>query len=215
VIGVLGDVHWKALDQPAEPTVYLSLHDPMTQWGITRHMSFAVRSQRAGTTSFAQELQRAVSSVDRSLPIAALETMDDIYARSLARTSLTLTLLGIAGAMALALGVVGVYGVLSYMLAQRTREIGIRIALGAQDSAIKRLMLGQVVGLVAIGIALGLGGASVLTRFMESLLFGVAALDLETYVLGAVALLSAAALAAYLPARRATRVDPMQALRAE
>ena len=141
--------------------------------------------------------------------------MDDLYRRSFARTSLTLTLLGIAGAMALTLGLVGVYGVLSYMLAQRTREIGIRIALGAQDAAIKRLLLGQVLGLVGIGIALGLAGASVLTRFMKSLLFGVAALDLETYALGAVALLSAAALAAYLPARRATRVDPVGALKGE
>jgi predicted permease len=215
VIGVLGDVYWDGLGGPAQDTIYLSLEDPMTQWGITHHMSFAVRSKRAGTTGFAEELQRAVWSVDASLPLASLETMDDIYRRSLARTSLTLTLLGIAGAMALTLGLVGVYGVLSYMLAQRTREIGIRIALGAQDAAIKRLLLGQVVGLVGIGIALGLAGASVLTRFMKSLLFGVAALDLETYALGAVALLSAAALAAYLPAWRATRVDPVEALKAE
>src|SRR5881394_3957414 len=215
VIGVLGDVHWDGLNGPAQETVYLSLKDPMTQWGITHHMSFAVRSERVGTTGFAEELQRAVWSVDPSLPLAAPETMDDLYRRSFARTSLTLTLLGIAGAMALTLGLVGVYGVLSYMLAQRTREIGIRIALGAQDAAIKRLLLGQVLGLVGIGIALGLAGASVLTRFMKSLLFGVAALDLETYALGAVALLSAAALAAYLPARRATRVDPVGALKGE
>jgi putative ABC transport system permease protein len=214
VIGVLGNVHYDGLDGAAQDTAYLSLEDPMGQW-VTRRMSFAVRSERVGTTGFTQELQQAVWSVDPSLPLAALETMDDIYARSLTRTSLTLTLLGIAGAMALALGLVGVYGVLSYMLAQRTREIGIRIALGAQNAAIKRLLLGQVLGLVGIGVALGLGGAAALTRFMESLLFGVKALDLETYALGAVALLAAAALAAYLPARRATRIDPMQALRAE
>ena len=215
VVGVLADVHDDGLDQPAHDTVYLTLKDPMTQWGITRHMSFAVRSERVGTTGFAQELQRAVWSVDPSLPLGSLETMNDIYLRSLARTSLTLTLLGIAGAMALTLGLVGVYGVLSYMLAQRTREIGIRIALGAQDVAIKRLLLGQVLALVGIGIALGLAGAAGLTRFMKSLLFGVSSLDLETYVLGAVALLAAAALAAYLPARHATRIDPMQALRTE
>jgi ABC-type antimicrobial peptide transport system permease subunit len=187
----------------------------MTQFGMTRRMSFAVRSERVGTTGFVAEIQGAVWAVDPSLPLAAVETMGDIHARALARTSLTLTLLGIAGAMALALGLVGVYGVLSYMLAQRTREIGIRIALGAQNAAIKRLLLGQVLGLVGIGVALGLGGAAALTRFMESLLFGVRALDLETYALGAVALLAAAALAAYLPARRATRVDPMEALKAE
>jgi predicted permease len=215
VIGVLADVYDDGLDQPAHDTVYLNLKDPMTQWGITRHISVAVRSERVGTTGFAEDLQRAVWSVDSSLPLGSLQTMDDIYRRALARTSLTLTLVGIAGAMALALGLVGVYGVLSYMLAQRTREIGIRIALGAQDAAIRRLLLGQVIGLVGIGVALGLGGAAALTRFMKSLLFGVTSLDLETYVLGAVALLAASALAAYLPARRAARLDPMQALRAE
>jgi predicted permease len=215
VIGVLGDVYWDGLERPAQDTAYLSLEDPMTQWGVTGRVSFAVRSERVGTAGFVEEIQRAVWSVDPSLPVAAVATMDEIHARSLARTSLTLTLLGITGAMALALGLVGVYGVLSYMLAQRTREIGIRIALGAQDGSIKRLLLGQVLSLVGIGAALGLGGAAALTRFMKSLLFGVTSLDLQTYVLGAVALLAAAALAAYLPARRATRVDPMQALRQE
>jgi predicted permease len=214
VIGVLGDVYWDGVDRPQQ-TVYLNPKDPMAQWGIMSRVSFAVRSERVGTTGFAQELQRAVWSVDGNLPLAALQTMDDIHDRSLARTSLTLTLLAITGAMALALGVVGVYGVLSYMLSQRTREIGIRIALGAQNATIKRLLLGQVLGLVGIGIAIGLAGAAGLTRFMRSLLFGVTSLDLETYVLGAVALLAAAALAAYWPARRATRVDPMQALRSE
>jgi putative ABC transport system permease protein len=171
IVGVVGDVLWDGLDQPAQPTVYLSLEDPMTQFGMTRRMSFAVRSERVGTTGFVAEIQGAVWAVDPSLPLAAVETMGDIHARALARTSLTLTLLGIAGAMALALGLVGVYGVLSYMLAQRTREIGIRIALGAQNAAIKRLLLGQVLGLVGIGIALGLGGAAALTRVdpMEAL----------------------------------------------
>jgi predicted permease len=215
VVGVLADVYWDGLERPAQDTAYLTLEDPMTQWGITSRMSFVVRSARVGTTGFAEEIQRAVWSVDASLPLAAVATMDDVYARSLARTSLTLTLLGITGAMALALGLVGVYGVLSYTLAQRTREIGIRIALGAQDTAVKLLVLSQVISLVGIGIVLGLGGAVALTRFMESLLFGVTSLDLQTYVLGAVVLTSAAALAAYVPARRATRVDPMQALRAE
>jgi putative ABC transport system permease protein len=215
VVGVLADVYYDGLDRPAQDTIYLTLEDPMTTWGITRRMSFAIRSQRVGTAGFAAEIQRAVWSVDADLPLASLESMENVYARSLARTSLTLTLLGITGVMALALGVVGVYGVLSYTLAQRTREIGIRIALGAEDAAVKRLLLGQVLSLVGIGVVLGLGGAAALTRFMQSLLFGVTALDLQTYVLGAVALMSAAALAAYVPTRRATRVDPMQALRAE
>jgi ABC-type antimicrobial peptide transport system permease subunit len=117
--------------------------------------------------------------------------------------------------MALALGLVGIYGVISYMLAQRTREIGIRMALGAQNAGLKRLLIGQVLALVGIGVVLGLGGAAVLTRLMESLLFGVTALDPPTYVAGAFCLVAAAALAAYLPAHRVTRVDPMLALRAE
>jgi predicted permease len=215
VVGVVGDVYYDGLEQPVQEVVYLSLEDPITQFGMTRRMSFAVRSERVGTSGFVEEIQRAVWSVSPDLPLASVETMDEIHGRSLARTSLTLVLLGLASAMALALGILGVYGVLSYTLAQRTREIGIRIALGAQDAAVKRLLLGQALGLVGIGIALGVCGAAALTRFMKALLFGVTALDLETYALGAVALLAAAALAAYLPARRATRIDPMRALRAE
>jgi predicted lysophospholipase L1 biosynthesis ABC-type transport system permease subunit len=215
VVGVVGDVYYDGLEQPVQEVVYLSLEDPITQFGMTRRMSFAVRSERVGTSGFIEEIQRAVWSESPDLPLASVETMDEIHGRSLARTSLTLVLLGLAGAMALALGILGVYGVLSYTLAQRTREIGIRIALGAQDAAVKRLLLGQALGLVGIGIELGVCGAAALTRFMKALLFGVTALDLETYALGAVALLAAAALAAYLPARRAMRIDPMRALRAE
>ena len=215
VVGVLADVHDEGLDRTAQDTVYFSLENPFALFGGTRRMSFAVRSERVGTAGFADEIQRAVWSVDGNLPLAQIETMGDIHGRALARTSLTLTLLGITGAMALALGLVGIYGVISYMLAQRTREIGIRMALGAQNAALKRLLIGQVLVLVGIGAVLGLGGAAALTRLMGSLLFGVGALDVPTYALGAVSLFGAAALAAYLPARRVTRVDPMQALKRE
>jgi ABC-type antimicrobial peptide transport system permease subunit len=133
----------------------------------------------------------------------------------MARTSLTLVLLGITAAMALALGLVGIYGVLSYVLAQRTREIGIRMALGADNAQLKRMLLRHALALVGIGVALGLGGAALLTRLMESLLFGVGALDPATYIAVSAVLIATGALAGYLPARRATRVDPMTALRAE
>jgi ABC-type antimicrobial peptide transport system permease subunit len=124
-------------------------------------------------------------------------------------------LISVTGGMALLLGLIGIYGVISYMLAQRTREIGIRIALGAQAAAVKRLLLGQVLALVTVGIVLGLGGAALLSRLMESLLFGVSSLDLATYAFVASALAVTTALAGYIPARRATRVDPMASLRAE
>jgi ABC-type antimicrobial peptide transport system permease subunit len=153
--------------------------------------------------------------VNGNLPLGSMQTLGELYDRSLARTSLTLVLLAITGAMALALGLVGIYGVLSYVLTQRTREIGIRMALGAQHAHVQRLLLGHVLVLVGVGVTIGLGGAALLTRLMESLLFGVTALDPATYVAVAAVLIVTGALAGYLPARRATRVDPMLALRAE
>jgi ABC-type antimicrobial peptide transport system permease subunit len=176
---------------------------------------FVVRSERVGTPGFLGEIQQAVWSLNGNLPLGTVQTLGDAYDDSMARTSLTLVLLAITAAMALALGLIGIYGVLSYVLAQRTREIGIRIALGAQQAQVKRLMLGHVLAVVGIGVALGLGGAALLTRLMESLLFGVTALDPATYVAVAAVLTATGVLAGYLPARRATRVDPMLALRAE
>jgi ABC-type antimicrobial peptide transport system permease subunit len=124
-------------------------------------------------------------------------------------------LLAITAGMALALGLVGIYGVISYLLAQRTREIGIRMALGAQHAVLKRMLLGHVLTLVVVGVVLGLGGAATLTWLMKSLLFGVSALDPMTYVAVSAILVSTAALAGYVPVRRVTRVDPMAALRTE
>jgi ABC-type antimicrobial peptide transport system permease subunit len=133
----------------------------------------------------------------------------------MARTSLTLVLLAITAGMALLLGLVGLYAVIAYVLAQRTRELGIRIALGAQAGTLKGMLLGQVLALVAVGVALGAGGAAVLTRLMESLLFGVTALDPATYIAVSATLFAVGLFAGYLPARRVTRIDPMQSLRAE
>jgi predicted permease len=214
VVGVVGEIQHENLDSPAPTAVYLPLGDPLSEV-LSRTVTFVVRSERVGTTGFLEDLQRAVWSVDSSLPLGSVQTLGDLYDRSMARTALTLVLLAIAGAMALGLGLVGIYGVINYMLSLRTREIGIRMALGAHSANLQRLLLRQVLALVLVGTALGLGGAVALAQAMESLLFGVTALDPATYALVALLLVATAAVAGYLPARRVTRVDPMQALRAE
>jgi ABC-type antimicrobial peptide transport system permease subunit len=141
--------------------------------------------------------------------------VQDLYAGSLAQTSFTLVMLAIAAAMALGLGVVGIYGVMAYVVSQRTREIGIRLALGAQPAALKRMFVLGALARVAVGVAVGLAAAFALTRLMSSLLFGVGPLDAPTYVAALGVLLAAAALASYVPARRAANVDPVETLRAE
>ncbi|HZM58883.1 MAG TPA: ABC transporter permease [Vicinamibacterales bacterium] len=214
VVGVAGDVRYRGLERPAPDTVYLTSSEALAPF-MSRDAYFLVRSERVGTAGFIDDLQRAIWSVNGSVPLGSVQTMGEVYRRSTARTSLTLVLLSITAAMALALGLIGIYGVISYMLTQRTREIGVRMALGARTAALKRMVLGQVLLLVAVGVALGLGGAAVLTRLMESLLFGVGPLDVFTYVTVSAILVVASALAAYLPVRRVTRIDPLQALRAE
>jgi predicted permease len=215
IVGVVGDITSEGLDRAAPETFYLSQSYGILGQYMTRKVQFVLRSDRVGTPGFIEDVQRAIRSVRGSLPLADVQSMSDVHQRSLARTSLTLVLLGVTASMALLLGVVGIYGVISYSLAQRTQEIGIRIALGAQASALKRLLLGQAAVLVGVGAAIGLGGAAALTRLMGTLLFGVSALDPATYVAVCVLLVGAALAAAYLPARRAARVDPINALRAE
>jgi ABC-type antimicrobial peptide transport system permease subunit len=138
-----------------------------------------------------------------------------IASQSLARTSFTLTMLAIAGSMALVLGVIGIYGVISYTVSQRRREIGIRLALGAQRSGLRWMFVRSALVLTGLGVAIGLGAAAVLTRLMKSLLFGVSPLDPLTYVSIPLVLAACAVLASYLPARRAAGVDPVEALRSE
>lgn len=214
IVGVAGDLRLHGVEQDAPDAIYLASNEPLGRY-VIGNTHFIVRSDRAGTPAFLRDVERAVWSVNGNLPLGSVVTLGDVYARSLARTSLALVLLGITAAMGLVLGLVGIYGVLSYVLTQRTREIGIRVALGARSADVKRMLLGHVLVLVGVGVALGLGGAALLTRLMESLLFGVKALDPITYVAVAALLLAAGALAGYLPARRATRIDPMAALRAE
>jgi predicted permease len=219
VIGVVQDVYDNGVQDPAPATVYWpSLGESPYQAGptnITRTVTFVVRSERAGTEGFLNEVRQAVWSVNASLSLAAVRTMQEIHDRSMARTSFTLVMLGISGAMALVLGLIGIYGVISYAVSQRTREIGIRLALGAQQGELKRMFVRHGLVLAGVGVAIGLGAAAGLTRLMSSLLFGISPMDPLTYVAMPLLLAIAAALASYLPARRAAAVDPVEALKAE
>jgi ABC-type antimicrobial peptide transport system permease subunit len=181
----------------------------------SRAVTFAIHSDRAGTVSFLSEMQQAVWSVNSNLPLASVETMQKIYSRSLARTSFTLVMLAIAGSMALVLGIIGIYGVISYAVSQRTREIGIRLALGAQKRELKWMFVRSALTLTGIGVAIGLVASAGLMQFMKSLLFGISPLDPLTYISIPIILVGSALLASYLPARRAAAVDPVVALRAD
>ncbi len=219
-IGVVEDVRVHGVDEKAPAIVYwpAMLNNPYTPKptiDAPRFVTFAIRSDRAGTEGFLKQVQQAVWSVNASLPLASVNTMQEIYSQSLARTSFTLVMLAIAGAMALALSLIGIYGVISYAVSQRTREIGIRLALGAQKGALRWMFVRSALALTGVGVVIGLGAAAALMRLMKTLLFGISPLDPLTFLAVPLILATAAALASYLPARRAAGVDPVEALRAE
>ncbi len=220
VIGVVQDVRQHGVDEVAPPTVYWAamLNDPYSHTPAIRAPRFAafvIRSPQAGTAAFIGQLQQAVWSVNSNLPLANVRTMQDLCDQSMARTSFTLTMLAIAGSMALALSIIGIYGVMAYSVSQRTREIGIRLALGAPRSALRWIFVRSALLLTGIGGLIGLAAAALLTESMRSLLFGITPLDPVTWVTVPVILIAAALLASYLPARRAAAVDPAEVLRAE
>jgi ABC-type antimicrobial peptide transport system permease subunit len=218
VVGVVADERSDGVDQKAPNTIFWPLLQKNFEGqpvSVRRSVAFVVRTLRAGSTSLQPELRQAVWSVNPNLPLAEVETLAAIYERSLSRTSFTLMLLAIAGGMALLLGVVGIYGVISYSVSQRTREIGIRLALGAPLTEVTGMFVRHGLVLSAIGAACGLAAALVLTRLMKSLLFDVSPADPVTYAAVSVGLILAAMLASYVPARRAAAVDPAEALRAE
>ena len=212
IVGVVGDERDDGLNKPATAIVYWPLLNDTYQ---RRTLAYAVRSERAGTATFVRELQQAVWSVNPNLPLAAIQTLAEIRARSMAQTAFAMVMLAIAATVALLLGVVGIFGVITYIAAQRTREIGIRMALGAQVADVRTLFLRQGLRLTGVGIALGIGAALVLTRVMSSLLFGVGPMDPMTYAAVSAVLAAVGLIATYLPARRASRVDPIVALRTD
>jgi predicted permease len=206
VVGVVKDVRHNGLNAPPPETVILPPSPRPTA-------TFVVRSERAGTSGFLGELRRAVWSVNGNLSLASVQTLGEMYERSMARTSMTLKLLAITGVLALVLGLVGIYGVVSYAVAQRQREIAIRIALGAGYGEVRRMFVRHALALVAVGVGIGLPAAAVLTRLMESQLFGISPLDPATHLAVALVLVLAAGLASYISAHRASALNPVDVLK--
>jgi predicted permease len=218
IVGVIHDVHDDGMSKDAPTVAYwptMLSHFESDQVSIRRFVVFAIRTPRAGSESLMNDVRQAVWSVDANLPLTSVHTQDYYYQKSIARTSFTLVMLGIAAAIALLLGVVGLYGVIAYSASQRTREIGIRIALGAQSNTITTMFVRQGLMLAGGGIGCGLVLAFAATRFLKSLLFHVNPVDPITYVLACAALCGAACLASYIPSRRTAAVNPVDALRAE
>jgi predicted permease len=218
IIGVVGDVHDDGVNKKPSTCVYwplLQARFESDDISVRRDVAFIVRTPRAGSEAFLKDVRQAVWSADANLPLADVHTFDYFYKRSMARTSFTLIMLGVAGTMALLLGVVGIYGVIAYSVSQRTREIGIRMALGAQQPTVTGMFVRHGLLLTGIGVAFGLIAAVLLMRLMSSLLFNVNPVDPVTYGAVSLGLAATAWLASYLPSRRAATVDPVDALRAE
>jgi predicted permease len=216
VVGVVEDVHADGLHLPAPATVYARGGVEAGANGSTtvrRAVTLAIRSSRAGSQPFLKEVAAALHAVNANVPLADVRTLEDAYRRSMAQTSFTVTLIGIAAATALALAVVGVYGVLAYAVARRRHEVGIRLALGAQPAAVRTLFVRQGLLLTSLGGAVGLASSLALARAIASLLYGVTPWDPLTYALSGVALGAGAIVATVVPVRRAAAVDPMETLR--
>ena len=216
IIGVYADAYDDGVSRPAPGIVYWPMlvdrmwNEPTT---IQRTMAYAIRSERADSPTLLKEVQQAVWAVNGNLPVATVRTLNEIRSESMAQTSFALVMLTIAASVALLLGIVGIYGVISYIAVQRTREIGIRLALGAARRDVSALFLRHGLTLTGIGLVVGIGAAAGLSRFISTLLFGVSELDWTTYLGAAVSLGVTALLASYLPALRAARTDPATALR--
>jgi predicted permease len=217
VIGVAGDVYDSGVDQMPPATVYFraGVSGSAAQAFIARDVTFAIRSPRTGSTGLINQLGQAVWAVNSSLPLARVQTLEDVYDQSMARTSFTLVMLATAGTMALLLGMIGVYGVISYAVSRRRREIGVRLALGAARTGILRQFLGQTARVSAVACVCGLVLSLVLTRVMTGLLYGVSATDATTMVVVVALVLLVAMLAAMIPATRAAFIQPMRTLREE
>ncbi len=206
VVGVVEDVVLDDFRRPSrEPMVYLPQ--------VVGSPAYVVRTARANI--IAPEILELIREVVPESPMYRVFTMEELAARSMASLSFTMWMIGVAAGLALILGAAGLYGVLSYVVSQRTREIGIRMALGAEARALRRMVVVQGSRVTLVGIAVGVAAALLLTRVLENLLFGVEAIDLATFTAMTTVMLAVALLASYIPARRASSVDPLRSLRAE
>jgi hypothetical protein len=226
VVGVAGDVRGTALEQPADEILYLPLvvalggrpasppAEPTEVRWTPREVAFVARTD-ANPAAIAMRIEAAVRAIDPGVPTYAGRVMTDIVAQAAARTSFTLLLLGIASAVAMLLGAVGIYGVISYVVSLRGREIAIRLALGAQASDVRRMVTRQAAAVSGVGIAIGVVAALVVMRALSALLFEVRPIDPVSLTAAAAVLAAVSAAASWLPARRAASTDPAQALRAD
>jgi putative ABC transport system permease protein len=211
IVGVVADVKHFGFDLPDQPTLY-SPYTQISPW--KRWMTFVARSQPE-PTSLVQAVKQQIWKVDSQLPVSNVKTMSDVAALSFAARRFNMLLLAIFAGLALLLAAVGIYGVMSYSVTQRTQEIGIRMALGARATDVLKLIIRNGLTLTLMGVVIGLAGAFALTRLLTTLLFGVKPTDTATFMAVSVVLIFVALLACYLPARRATKVDPLVALRYE
>ncbi|HTV02364.1 MAG TPA: ABC transporter permease [Luteitalea sp.] len=208
IVGVVEDVHHDGIDQPAPPTV---VYPPRA----TPTSSFVVRSARAGRGDFLLDLRRAIWAVDGELSMAKPRTLGAMYGQAMGRASMTLLLLSTTGALAFVLGLIGVYGVVSYAVSRRRREIGIRLALGAKRGEVSRLFVRHALVLLVVGVVVGLSMSAALTRLITSQLFGVSPLDVPTHLGVAVGLVAAGAAASYISARRGSAMNPSEVLKGD
>jgi putative ABC transport system permease protein len=210
IVGIAGDINSDGYDAPSVPHIYVALG----QFAPVNAVVF-LRSRNVAAAQLGEAVRNVVESLTPDVPVHSIITMDQMVKRSMANRRFSLELLGVFATAALLLAAIGIYGVMSYTFSQRTHEVGVRVALGAQRLDILRLAIGEGMFVVAIGLSLGLAGTLAVTRVFQSMLFGVNATDPITLIVVAAILAAVALLACYIPARRATRVDPLVALRVE
>ena len=211
IVGVVGDIRTFGLRDDIRPVAYLPPTVPMRTVSLDV-MQMVIRTAGA-PASLASALRPAVDRVDASVPLMRIRTMDEIVESSFAQLSFTMTLMVIAAGLALVLGLVGLYGVISYVVSQRTAEIGVRLALGARPGQVRAMVLRQGLSVALVGVAVGLVGAIAAMRLLSSLLFDVSGRDPVTFATVTAILIAVSALASYLPARRAANIDPLEAIR--
>jgi putative ABC transport system permease protein len=211
IVGVVGDNRHASLSESPVPTAFIAYRQDFESWP---RMGFVIKSKTTAA-SLASVVRAELAGIDRAQPVYAIEPMDNLLRTSVAQRRFVMLLLGSLASIALVLAMIGVYGVISFSVSERTQEIGIRMALGARAFDVLRMVLGQGMRVAVIGIAIGLAAAFALTRLLTSMLFEVSATDPRTFAVVATMLGGIALLACYLPARRATKVDPLVALRYE